>query len=71
MKHWSIFWIIFFSVTSFSHPLVSINLSTKTPSQGDAIWIKINTAKQLKSGHIKLGKKRLNYLTKIIQKKNY
>ncbi len=64
MKYWAFFWIIFFTISSFPHPLVSINLSTNKPFQGDAIWVKINTSKQLKSGHIRLGKKRFKLFNK-------
>ena len=58
MKIISIFILIILTLHGFSHPLVSIYLSTKNPKQGDAVWIKIKTSKKLKSGHIKFGKKR-------------
>ena len=44
------------SFTCFAHSLIRINASTTAPKQGDAISLKITSAKPIKSASIKLGK---------------
>ncbi|MEK9727286.1 MAG: hypothetical protein VW397_04165, partial [Candidatus Margulisiibacteriota bacterium] len=64
MKTWLIFFTLLITKLTIAHPLVSINLSTSSPRQGDAIWVKIKTSKTLKSGVITLGKKRFKLFNK-------
>jgi len=52
------------STLLFSHPLVSVKLSENSAKQGEAIWVKINTSKRLKSGHIKLDKYKFKLFNK-------
>ena len=48
--------ILMLSFTCFAHSLIRINASTTAPKQGDAISLKITSAKPIKSASIKLGK---------------
>ena len=51
---------------TFSHSFVDVKVLNKTPYQGDAVWVIINTPKKIKAGTIKFGKNSF----KIFKKKN-
>ena len=59
------------STLLFSHPLVSVKLSENSVKQGEALWVKINTSKRLKSGHIKLDKYQFKLFNKNKAKKTF
>ena len=59
------------STLTLGHPLVSIDITNKTPKQGDAVWVKITTSKTVKSGTITLNKKNFKLFKKSNQNDHY
>jgi murein DD-endopeptidase MepM/ murein hydrolase activator NlpD len=49
--------IFFIPIALWSHPLIEVHLSNKTPKQGDAVWIKVKSQKNIVSGTIQLNNK--------------
>jgi len=66
-----LFSTLLLTFTIMAHPLVKIDLSKNEVKQGEAVWVKINTSKKLKSGYIKLEKYRFKLFNKNNSKKNF
>ena len=57
---------IFIPITLWGHPLIEVHVSNKTPKQGDAVWIKLESQKNIVSGTIQLNNKTF----KLFKRKN-
>ena len=53
----------FIPISLWAHPLIEIQLSNKTPKQGDAVWITLKSQKTITSGTIKFDDQAINDLT--------
>jgi len=56
--------VVLVSTLAFSHPLISIDIKNKTPKQGDALWVKIQSSKAISSGTVALNKKKFKLFKK-------
>ena len=56
--------VVLLSTLAFAHPLISIDIKNKTPKQGDALWVKIQSSKAISSGTVALNKKKFKLFKK-------